>query len=186
MEPFSKSPTFCLLVIIKAAISRNKYLFLPRGSQPSPRDAFARMLVIHLRRGDYIVHCLNLVSWNSTYYSWAQLPNLPNQFSPLPDDDPEYREDARALATHHRADPAQDLRHAGRLLRQCGLGAFPRRALPADEQAGSVARRTQGQALKVAGWRTLVTTLDLRNKRTCRSPGELRPLCASCFPPFFV
>ncbi|KAJ6622714.1 hypothetical protein B0H10DRAFT_2162713 [Mycena sp. CBHHK59/15] len=91
---FSKSPTSRLLgpsPIAAAAVDRNAYLFLPRGPRPphpAPRDPFARMVAMHIRRGDYIPHCANLAAWGSTYYSWAQLPFLLDSFTPAPGDDP--------------------------------------------------------------------------------------------------
>ncbi|KAF7317534.1 hypothetical protein MKEN_00840200 [Mycena kentingensis (nom. inval.)] len=41
-------------------------------------DPFGRMLTMHLRRGDYIGHCPNLIEWGAGYYGWAQLPTLPD------------------------------------------------------------------------------------------------------------
>lgn len=38
------------------------------------------LLAIHLRRGDFIEHCDNLVSWNSTYHGYNTLPSLPDRF----------------------------------------------------------------------------------------------------------
>jgi len=83
---FKNSPVSRLLApsaIVKAAVDRNEYLFLPRGPRPlhpAPRDPYERMLAIHLRRGDYEVHCLGLANWNSTFYSWNLLPFLPDKF----------------------------------------------------------------------------------------------------------
>ncbi|KAF7327217.1 hypothetical protein MKEN_00298800 [Mycena kentingensis (nom. inval.)] len=41
-------------------------------------DPFPRMLAFHLRRGDYIQHCQNLLDYGAGYYGWAQLPFLPD------------------------------------------------------------------------------------------------------------
>ena len=85
-DEFKTSPVSRLLTpsaIVKAAVDRNEYLFLPRGPRlpyPAPRDPYERMLAIHLRRGDFKVHCLHLAQWNSTFHSWNLLPSLPDKF----------------------------------------------------------------------------------------------------------
>ncbi|KAJ7838801.1 hypothetical protein B0H14DRAFT_3087046 [Mycena olivaceomarginata] len=90
---FSQSPTSRLLAaspIVRAAVERNAYLFNPRGPRlpAAPRDWAQRTLAIHVRRGDFIQHCRNLAGWGSSFYSWAQLPQVLDQFTPLPGDDP--------------------------------------------------------------------------------------------------
>ena len=85
-ENFKKSPVSRLLAtspVVESAISRNRYLFQPRGpSLPTeaPRNVFDRMLAIHLRRGDFQQACLDLANWNSTFYSWNLHPSLPDKF----------------------------------------------------------------------------------------------------------
>jgi hypothetical protein len=87
---FSKTPTSRLLgnsPIVESGVKRNEYLFLPRGPKPNhpvSRDPYDRMMAIHIRRGDYIVACEGLWTWNSTFYSWNLLPFLPDRFEPLP------------------------------------------------------------------------------------------------------
>jgi len=85
-DEFRTSPVSRLLApsaIVKAAVDRNEYLFLPRGPQlpyPAPRDPYERVLAIHLRRGDFEKHCLELAKWNSTFHGWNLLPYLPDKF----------------------------------------------------------------------------------------------------------
>ena len=85
-DEFKTSPVSRLLApsaIVKAAIDRNEYLFMPRGPRlpyPAPRDPFERMLAIHLRRGDFKKHCHQLAKYNSTFHSWNLLPSLPDKF----------------------------------------------------------------------------------------------------------
>ena len=85
-DEYKTSPVSRLLApsaIVKAAVDRNGYLFLPRGPRlpyPAPRDPYERMLAIHLRRGDFKGHCLHLAKWNSTFHSWNLLPSLPDKF----------------------------------------------------------------------------------------------------------
>ncbi|KAG6841017.1 hypothetical protein C0991_002565, partial [Blastosporella zonata] len=84
-DSFSKSPTSRLLTtspIVGAAVKRNEYLFLPRGPRPtypvSP-DPYTRMLAMHIRRGDFKGACTHLATWNSTFYSWNLMPQLPDR-----------------------------------------------------------------------------------------------------------
>ncbi|KAK7060401.1 hypothetical protein VNI00_001166 [Paramarasmius palmivorus] len=89
-EEFSKSPTSRLLAsspVVDSAVIRNQYLFLPHGPRP-PRpvshNPFDRLLAMHVRRGDYKEACVGLATWNSTFYSWNLLPELPDKFIPPP------------------------------------------------------------------------------------------------------
>ncbi|KAF8892994.1 hypothetical protein BD779DRAFT_1609985 [Infundibulicybe gibba] len=87
-DSFSKSPTSRLLAtspLVNSAVDRNEYLFLPKGPRPPhpvSRDPYARMLAMHVRRGDYKEACVGLATWNSTFYSWNLLPELPDHFDP--------------------------------------------------------------------------------------------------------
>jgi len=89
-EGFKNSPVSRLLKtspIVQSAVDRNEYLFLPRGPRsdvPVSNDPYDRMLAIHLRRGDFKQACLDLATWNSTFYSWNLLPELPDKFSTPP------------------------------------------------------------------------------------------------------
>ncbi|KAJ7701148.1 hypothetical protein B0H17DRAFT_199634 [Mycena rosella] len=65
--------------LVRAAVARNVHLFPPRT------DPFAHMLAVHLRRGDYAVHCRGLAAGNAPFYSWNVLPALPDRFEPEPD-----------------------------------------------------------------------------------------------------
>lgn len=42
------------------------------------------MMAVHIRRGDYIQACEGLANWNSTYYGWNLLPELPDPFHAPP------------------------------------------------------------------------------------------------------
>ncbi|KAF9564553.1 hypothetical protein CPC08DRAFT_748393 [Agrocybe pediades] len=89
-EGFKNSPVSKYLgtsPIVKSAVDRNEYLFHPRGprsSVPASNNPYDRMLAIHLRRGDYKEACMGLANWNSTFYSWNLLPELPDKFSTPP------------------------------------------------------------------------------------------------------
>jgi hypothetical protein len=85
-EGFRDSPVsrlFATSPVVQAAVDRNEYLFMPRGPRPPvpvSRNPYDRMLAIHLRRGDFKEACLSLANWNSTFYSWNLLPDLPDKF----------------------------------------------------------------------------------------------------------
>lgn len=87
---FKDSPTsrlFGTSPLVASAVVRNEHLFLPRGPRPSfpaSRNPYDRMMAIHVRRGDYEQACYGLATWNSTFYGWNQLPELPDKFIPPP------------------------------------------------------------------------------------------------------
>ncbi|KAJ6557061.1 hypothetical protein DFH09DRAFT_548652 [Mycena vulgaris] len=87
---FAASPISRLLgpaPIVRAAVERNAFLFLPRGPRPphpAPRDPAARMLALHLRRGDYEGHCRGMEYMDLPFYSWNLFPHLPDRFTPEP------------------------------------------------------------------------------------------------------
>ncbi|TFK60507.1 hypothetical protein BDN72DRAFT_779325 [Pluteus cervinus] len=89
-EEFSKSPVSKLLAtspLVRSAVDRNEYLFFPSGPRPPypvSRDPYDHMLAMHVRRGDYKDACVGLATWNSTFYSWNLLPELPDHFIPPP------------------------------------------------------------------------------------------------------
>ncbi|KAF8918424.1 hypothetical protein CPB85DRAFT_1282024 [Mucidula mucida] len=89
-DSFSKSPVARLLhpsPVVKAAVERNEYLFLPRGPRPSTKaghSTYDRVLAMHIRRGDYEGACKHFATWSSTFYGWNQLELLPDRFVPPP------------------------------------------------------------------------------------------------------
>ncbi|KAJ3936055.1 MAG: hypothetical protein NXY57DRAFT_932421 [Lentinula lateritia] len=91
-EEFSKSPVSRLLQtspVVKSAVDANEFLFYPRGSRLplsnlGPRDPYDRMMAIHIRRGDFKEACMRLAYFNSTFYSWNLLPQLPDSFEVPP------------------------------------------------------------------------------------------------------
>ncbi|KAF9553966.1 hypothetical protein CPC08DRAFT_697169 [Agrocybe pediades] len=89
-EGFKNSPVsrlFATSPVVQSAVDRNEYLFQPRAprtSTPFSNNPYERMLAVHLRRGDYQEACMGLANWNSTFYSWNLLPELPDKFSTPP------------------------------------------------------------------------------------------------------
>ncbi|KAJ6584427.1 hypothetical protein B0H19DRAFT_925036 [Mycena capillaripes] len=163
---FHQSPTSRLLgpsPIVQAALDRNQYLFLPRGPRPphpAPRDIYARMLAIHLRRGDYLTHCQNLANWGSTYYSWAQLPGILDKFTPLPADDPARVETMLSHCLPTGKQIVQKIHDA----REDYVKAAPGRLLDVlyllTNEHGPWLEEIKTE-LRAAGWYTIVTTRDL-------------------------
>ena len=87
---FSTSPTSRLLAtspLVASAVKRNEHLFTLSGSRPSARrDPYAKMMAVHIRRGDFEEACTRLANYNSTFYGWNLLPDLPDPFIlPSPD-----------------------------------------------------------------------------------------------------
>ncbi|KAK7018574.1 hypothetical protein R3P38DRAFT_2983304, partial [Favolaschia claudopus] len=166
-ESFSKSPTSRFLApspIVQAAISRNEYLFLPRGPRPphpAPRDAFARTLAIHLRRGDYLTHCQNMASWGSTYYSWALLPVIVDRFTPLPPDDPARAETMLSHCLPTIAQLVQKIHDAREDYIEAGEGRVLDVLYLLTNEHGSWLDELTTE-LKAAGWYTIVTSRDLQ------------------------
>ncbi|KAJ2915519.1 hypothetical protein MD484_g4907, partial [Candolleomyces efflorescens] len=86
--------------IVERCVQRNMHLFsrhLRVGEQEDlealerrqvlttvEQDPLERALAVHVRRGDYKQACSELANWNSTFYSWNQLPFLPDRFTPPP------------------------------------------------------------------------------------------------------
>jgi hypothetical protein len=108
-EEFKASPISTGLgasPIVERCVQRNMHLFSRhlRADDQSPsldpedldaiqrrqalttveRDPLERALAVHVRRGDYKEACVELANWNSTFYSWNQLPFLPDRFTPPP------------------------------------------------------------------------------------------------------
>lgn len=91
---FKKSPISRLLgasPLVLTAVEKNQHLFYP----PTPRDPnnlkfnfaydpYPHMMAVHIRRGDYLQACEGLANWNSTFYGWNLLPELPDPFHAPP------------------------------------------------------------------------------------------------------
>jgi hypothetical protein len=67
--------------LVNSAVARNEHvLFSPTSDHHSNR--YEGLMAIHLRRGDYLSACQGLADWNSTFYEWNLLPELPDVFVP--------------------------------------------------------------------------------------------------------
>ncbi|KZS86625.1 hypothetical protein SISNIDRAFT_420678 [Sistotremastrum niveocremeum HHB9708] len=63
--------------LVSAGVAYNEHLLQSPSPSPNP---YSRTIAIHLRRGDYKEACLGLANWNSTFYGWNLLPELPDKF----------------------------------------------------------------------------------------------------------
>ncbi|KAG5735191.1 Myosin-1, partial [Termitomyces sp. T112] len=170
-DSFSTSPTSRLLTtspIVGAAVKRNEYLFVPRGPRPAypvSADPYARMLSMHIRRGDFKGACTHLAYWNSTFYSWNQLPKLPDRFimdPNIPWNSTEY------FAAHaERCLPDSDtIIKKARNSRDDYVKASPGRRRTLDimylltNEKGEWMEKLKA-ALHKDGWNTIVTSNDL-------------------------
>ena len=84
-EEFRDSPVSQLQrpsPVAQAAVIKNERVFLPSGPTiPGLSiDPFDRTLAIHIRRGDYKSACVRFGIWNSSFYGWNQLPDMPDRF----------------------------------------------------------------------------------------------------------
>jgi hypothetical protein len=72
--------------VVQRGIDRNEHLF--KTSKTEHHDPFSRVLAIHVRRGDYLNHCMHLANWNSSFFMWNLLPSLPDHFHGAPGGEP--------------------------------------------------------------------------------------------------
>ncbi|KAG6827606.1 hypothetical protein H0H92_011145 [Tricholoma furcatifolium] len=170
-DSFSKSPTSRLLTtspIVGAAVKRNEYLFVPRGPRPSylvGPDPYQRMLAMHIRRGDFKDACTHLAYWNSTFYSWNLLPQLPDPLTFSPHI--EWNSTEYFAAHAERCLPDFDLIiQKARVSRDDYAKASPGRKRMLDimylltNEKGEWIEKLK-TALRKDGWNTIVTSNDL-------------------------
>ncbi|KIJ54043.1 hypothetical protein M422DRAFT_241303 [Sphaerobolus stellatus SS14] len=80
---FRTSPVSRLLrtpPLVEAAVKANAKIFFP-GEIPedySLSQRFESVMAIHVRREDYAGSCKGFAHWNSSFFSWSQLPELPD------------------------------------------------------------------------------------------------------------
>jgi hypothetical protein len=72
--------------IVQRGVDRNQQLF--KTAKTEHHDPFSRVLSLHLRRGDYLSHCMGLANWNSSFFMWNLLPWLPDRFHGAPGGEP--------------------------------------------------------------------------------------------------
>ena len=92
---YSKSPIvthFAWSPLITAALAANAPLIHPALSSLTPSSfspyskptPFSGLLALHIRRGDFIDHCLHLANWTSHFTAFNEFPGLPDKFTPPP------------------------------------------------------------------------------------------------------
>ncbi|KAI9453286.1 hypothetical protein F5148DRAFT_1233692 [Russula earlei] len=86
MTHFSWSPLIIAALVANADVihpalsSATSSSFMPH-SNPAP---LAGLLALHVRRGDYIDHCVHLTTWSAVYMGFNGFPGLPDKFPPPP------------------------------------------------------------------------------------------------------
>lgn len=76
--------------LIEAGMTTNLERVHPLiGSKPAnydlvyPYTTLEGLLVLQLRRGDYVEHCYNLLNWGAQWQGYNRFPQYPDQFSPV-------------------------------------------------------------------------------------------------------
>ncbi|KAL5519362.1 hypothetical protein ACEPAH_1045 [Sanghuangporus vaninii] len=70
--------------LVLSAVRTNAPNFAPHLSADPPPDVVQDLMAIHIRRGDYVVHCQHLANWSASFMGWAQAPGIPDVFVPPP------------------------------------------------------------------------------------------------------
>ncbi|PCH34414.1 hypothetical protein WOLCODRAFT_135702 [Wolfiporia cocos MD-104 SS10] len=92
MKQFRWSP------LIESAFAANRRTFAPLsgleaflpafsflgGSRAHPYPPIPGLLVLHVRRGDFVGHCMHLATWSSLWNGFNQFEALPDKFVPYP------------------------------------------------------------------------------------------------------
>ncbi|CCM02755.1 uncharacterized protein FIBRA_04863 [Fibroporia radiculosa] len=95
---FSASPIiseFGWSPLIELAFDENRDLFWPSATEPylsstpfitnaARYSVVPGLLVLHIRRGDFEEHCVNLALWQSTYTGFNSFPELPDKLERIP------------------------------------------------------------------------------------------------------
>ncbi|KAH8999627.1 hypothetical protein EDB86DRAFT_650453 [Lactarius hatsudake] len=90
---FSWSPLIVTAIVANANVihpalsSATPSSFTP-SSHPAPLSG---LLALHIRRGDYIDHCMNLANWSARFMGFNEFPGLPDRLEP-PGEPVRYRE----------------------------------------------------------------------------------------------
>jgi len=101
---YSKSPIvthFSWSPLITAALAANAHLIHPALSSLTPSSCspyskptpLSGLLALHIRRGDFIEHCLHLANWTSRFTAFNEFPGLPDRFIPPPSNDAQLSEE---------------------------------------------------------------------------------------------
>ncbi|KZV88374.1 hypothetical protein EXIGLDRAFT_798639 [Exidia glandulosa HHB12029] len=105
--------------LVQAALLRNEYLFAPRtakrSSTPAERRAipatvnlYARMMAVHIRRGDFEGACVYHTNRPDVWYQWNLWPTHPDKFVPPPGAGGGYAPPEAYEAVRKRCFPSQD------------------------------------------------------------------------------
>ncbi|KAI0049048.1 hypothetical protein FA95DRAFT_1489872 [Auriscalpium vulgare] len=77
MKHFKWSP------LITSAVEANRALIHPAISPgDAHRAPLPGLLALHIRRGDFIDHCMHLANWSAHYMGFNAFPQLPDRFEP--------------------------------------------------------------------------------------------------------
>ncbi|KAI0289296.1 hypothetical protein BC826DRAFT_1032786 [Russula brevipes] len=85
---------FSWSLLIIAALRENARAIHPALSSVTPASLMpssnlkplSGLLALHIRRGDYIDHCVSLTGWDSHFMGFNEFPDLPDRFFPSSDE----------------------------------------------------------------------------------------------------
>lgn len=75
--------------IVLSALHRNAYSISPEFELDPLPEVINDLMALHVRRGDFEHHCINLNKWSSPYLGWNQMPGLADTFTPVESDSPD-------------------------------------------------------------------------------------------------
>ncbi|KAI0065828.1 hypothetical protein BV25DRAFT_1913261 [Artomyces pyxidatus] len=82
----SQSPIiteFAWSPLILSAVETNRDLVHPAVARdPKHRAPLPGLLAMHVRRGDFVDHCMHFANWSSQYNAFNSFPQFPDRFTP--------------------------------------------------------------------------------------------------------
>jgi len=172
--------------LITAALRANAHIIHPTLSSLTPSSfspysrptPFSGLLALHVRRGDYIEHCLHLANWTSSYTAYNEFPGLPDRFSPPYLSDVQTSEE-QAL---YRAHCFPDIEQIVSRVREVRASLLSRTMLtrlyvmtnggPKWLQELKVALQEDAERGHLGQWEQITTSRDLRLTREQRHNGQ--------------
>jgi len=178
-EEFRASPVsrlFKASPLALSAVALNEHLFFPsERTIDASYNPYEHMMVIHIRRGDYLAQCSHLAHYNSSFFAWNLLPELPDAFEhpkvdyeighPPPEVHTAYIE--RCLPNNqYILEKVQSSKEAWEKNPAALVGGGDRRLdvlyVMTNEKDGWVEELKESLRMSDGGWKKIITTRDLQ------------------------